>query len=484
MKKFLIVCAMIGFSFAQQFQSFNVSQSDATTSEKAVIVVDGSDNLHIFWIEDKKEVHYRNRVNQIWSDVQTIYQSDTSYCILAITAQSLDDSLMVFFNDQKGDSHFLINCVLHNGVLQSVDTLKTYSEKLYKLHSAKNSNEITLAYQTSWQDDNLVTHYDNIVYQYRSKAEWTIPYGSYYAGTDFFPIYDAGDTLWYFGVSSSEFLYSCYLAPGSTQWSEWMPILSGESGCHAPLAKIDCKYNPSSKKFNMVLMTEYSTCMDCFDNMILYTEGYDSNWTDCQHIDRYGDIFQGQGSYANAHIEVTSGGVPKIFYKLDYSDSFGNEKSIRRAERPSGSTSWTIEPVLLFTTNDFNLCATAIDSRDSVRLTYKLQYDVYLSSKDDPSQLSHGALTQSVKTFRLFPAYPNPFNSVTLIRYQLPVSSKITLQIYSASGKRVAVLSDGQCTAGVHSVSWHAENFASGVYFVALIVNKNLSAVEKLILLK
>ncbi len=478
---------MLGFSFAQQFQSFNVSQSDRITSENSVIVVDDADNLHIFWIEDEKEVRYRSRVNQNWSDVQTVYQSDTSYCILNITAQSFDDSLMVFFTDRKGDSYLLINCVLHNGVLQKVDTLKIYSEKLDKLHSAKNSDEITLAYQISWEDDSSMTHYDNIVYQYRSKSEWTLPYDSYYyAGTDFFPIYDPGDTLWYFGVSSSDNLYSCYLAPGSSQWSEWTLLLSTENCCTA-LAKIDCKYNKFSKKFNMVLMTPHIGCMDCFTEKIFYTEGYDTNWTDCQHIDRYGDIFQGQGSYSNAHIEVTSTGVPKIFYKLDYSDSYGDEYSIRRAERPPDGSSWNIEPILLFTTNDFDLCSTAIDSRDSVRLTYYLHYDVYLASKDDPSRLSHESLPQSVKTFRLFPTYPNPFNPQTTIQYSIPVSGHVRLHIFNVFGQEIRTLVDAKQSAGRHSVIWNGQNnfgerVASGIYFLRLKAH-NFARTRKIILL-
>ncbi len=66
--------------------------------------------------------------------------------------------------------------------------------------------------------------------------------------------------------------------------------------------------------------------------------------------------------------------------------------------------------------------------------------------------------------YRLEPAYPNPFNPATMIRYQLPVESKVTLKVYNLLGGVVATLIDGVEAAGYRAVTWNAARFASGIY--------------------
>ena len=63
---------------------------------------------------------------------------------------------------------------------------------------------------------------------------------------------------------------------------------------------------------------------------------------------------------------------------------------------------------------------------------------------------------------------PNPFNPTTTIDFALPTSGMVKLSIFNLAGQRVATLAEGYRTAGVHSVSWNAEGFASGVYVYML----------------
>ncbi|MEL7361070.1 MAG: T9SS type A sorting domain-containing protein, partial [Bacteroidota bacterium] len=70
--------------------------------------------------------------------------------------------------------------------------------------------------------------------------------------------------------------------------------------------------------------------------------------------------------------------------------------------------------------------------------------------------------------FALRGAYPNPFTSSTTIAFDLPAASDVTLEVYDATGRRVATLTDASLPAGTHSMRWDAASAASGVYFVAL----------------
>jgi hypothetical protein len=80
--------------------------------------------------------------------------------------------------------------------------------------------------------------------------------------------------------------------------------------------------------------------------------------------------------------------------------------------------------------------------------------------------------------------YPNPFNPVTVIIWQLAVSSNVDLSIYNLLGQKVATLVNKKQLAGVHSAQWDASRFASGVYFYQLRTDKGFVQTRKLLLLK
>jgi len=70
--------------------------------------------------------------------------------------------------------------------------------------------------------------------------------------------------------------------------------------------------------------------------------------------------------------------------------------------------------------------------------------------------------------FKLHQSYPNPFNPVTTIRYDLPSSGPVTLFICNALGQRVATLVDKVESAGRHEVVFDAGGEPSGLYLYRL----------------
>ena len=80
-------------------------------------------------------------------------------------------------------------------------------------------------------------------------------------------------------------------------------------------------------------------------------------------------------------------------------------------------------------------------------------------------------------------AYPNPFNPSTNISFGLPADSEVSIQVYNLQGRVIATLAEGYMNAGYHSVTWNADNFSSGVYFVKVIAG-SFSNTQKLLLVK
>ena len=66
--------------------------------------------------------------------------------------------------------------------------------------------------------------------------------------------------------------------------------------------------------------------------------------------------------------------------------------------------------------------------------------------------------------FGLDQNYPNPFNPATNITFQVPVNSRVTLEVYDVIGRRVLTLVDDIMDAGYHQVTFDGTRMASGVY--------------------
>jgi len=74
----------------------------------------------------------------------------------------------------------------------------------------------------------------------------------------------------------------------------------------------------------------------------------------------------------------------------------------------------------------------------------------------------------------LEPAFPNPFNPSTTIRYSLPARSHVRIGIYDVAGHEVAVIRDGVESEGAQEVRWNGVDrrghaLSAGVYFVRLV---------------
>ena len=85
------------------------------------------------------------------------------------------------------------------------------------------------------------------------------------------------------------------------------------------------------------------------------------------------------------------------------------------------------------------------------------------------SGLSNGLSMNVVpENFELEQNYPNPFSSVTTIRYVVPVESTVSLAVYNNQGQLMAKLVNGRMRAGNHEVRFDASKLAAGIYLYRL----------------
>ncbi|MCD6337662.1 MAG: T9SS type A sorting domain-containing protein, partial [Candidatus Marinimicrobia bacterium] len=80
--------------------------------------------------------------------------------------------------------------------------------------------------------------------------------------------------------------------------------------------------------------------------------------------------------------------------------------------------------------------------------------------------------------------YPNPFNPLTTIEFDLPADGMVNMTVFNIAGRQVAKLIDRQnMQAGSYELTWNAADYASGVYIVRAQYGTDV-AYQKMTLLK
>ena len=117
--------------------------------------------------------------------------------------------------------------------------------------------------------------------------------------------------------------------------------------------------------------------------------------------------------------------------------------------------------------------------------------DTQLAEKaDEQDRLSKIAVSEDAlpESFVLHANYPNPFNPVTTIEFELPEATAVRLDVFDMMGRRVATLVDQHLDAGRHQTRWDSRSdagspVASGVYIYRMQAG-SFEQVEQMILMK
>ncbi len=111
------------------------------------------------------------------------------------------------------------------------------------------------------------------------------------------------------------------------------------------------------------------------------------------------------------------------------------------------------------------------------------QYWPRLEIHYQTSETYQEPLKETPTEFCLSPNYPNPFNAVTTIRYEIPETSPVILSVYDINGRLVEMLENTTKQPGKYSVTWNASNVSSGVYLYRLSASE-FQQVRKCLLVK
>ncbi|OGC90550.1 MAG: hypothetical protein A2W25_00495 [candidate division Zixibacteria bacterium RBG_16_53_22] len=127
----------------------------------------------------------------------------------------------------------------------------------------------------------------------------------------------------------------------------------------------------------------------------------------------------------------------------------------------------------------YSLASARIPAGTNTLFTYTGEGTIVeVSAADAYGRLLDASARPALPTqFAVQQNYPNPFNAKTLISFDLPVSSDVTISIYNIAGQLVESIS-GNYEAGHQQVTWDASGVASGVYFAKVAAGDKAQTVK------
>jgi hypothetical protein len=92
------------------------------------------------------------------------------------------------------------------------------------------------------------------------------------------------------------------------------------------------------------------------------------------------------------------------------------------------------------------------------------------------------------QVFNLSQNYPNPFNPSTMIKFSLPVDSRVTIELFSTLGEKVDELTNRDYSIGNHEINFDASNLSNGIYYYTISANgvdgSSFVSTKKMVLIK
>jgi len=108
--------------------------------------------------------------------------------------------------------------------------------------------------------------------------------------------------------------------------------------------------------------------------------------------------------------------------------------------------------------------------------------DMRLGNGNEPVTMN--LTTEDPGSYSVGTPYPNPFNPVVNFDVELNAEAHVQAKIYNISGQEITTIHDGILSGKVHTMSWMADNYASGIYFINIMVDNKPAISKKVILLK
>jgi hypothetical protein len=169
--------------------------------------------------------------------------------------------------------------------------------------------------------------------------------------------------------------------------------------------------------------------------------------------------------------------TPIVIVHADGRDTVRVDQTTAHAKwNPIGTFTFNSDPAHQVIISNAAMIGTYVVA-DAIRLVSNDSITVVMDIQPEES-------FQTLKDFILLPNFPNPFNPVTQLHFNLEKSGMISLSIFDLNGKAVAeVFCEAYFAAGNHRIQFDGCGLSSGVYICQLSVD-GFSQQQKILMIK
>ena len=462
---FLIISYVLpGLSDYMPYQ--NLSNS-IENSHHSNIVILNSDSIYFFWIEGSNKIYSKNIINGSWTPILPVYSSSFSVTIEEMVASNTGNSIYLFWTEKDSISRIFYGKFLENSIT-SIDTLYQTENVIEKLKS-QGGKSLGWIERTSIFNSRVGLNIMTIP----NTNLFLIDSCDYYQG--YSQTYNDYDSLYIFWLNNgNEINYKILL--DSLNWSSNHII----SSTFYYFMDIFSCYNIIRQRFELVLPGPLVT--GPYSNGLLYVNGNNSGWNSFEEIMSVGasSPFQEYDISEYPQVLCQSNGKCLVLFQNSFHGQTSTSQNIYLARKDS-LESWFLRKNLF--PGYVYLNDSALDFNDSLYITFKEDNDVYVGGNELLVGIEHKQANNKLQTFLLSQNYPNPFNPRTTIKYNLPQSSVVSIQIFNNLGENVKTLCSGLQTRGIHEIIFDGGSLPSGIYFYQIIIG-NFKQTKKCLLLK
>jgi len=172
-----------------------------------------------------------------------------------------------------------------------------------------------------------------------------------------------------------------------------------------------------------------------------------------------------------------SGPVDSFYVERSYKDSLLGSRWIERHSVEARSYIGPGERTYIFESDDTFLgCDTIYFHMKTIYDNYESPWsDIVFYTDHNGEQISSNA--ENPDKFELKQNFPNPFNPVTMISFNLPQSQYVLLRIFNIKGQVIRTLVDEHLPVGNYNIIWNgtdeaSREVASGIYFYQIKTDK------------
>ncbi len=108
---------------------------------------------------------------------------------------------------------------------------------------------------------------------------------------------------------------------------------------------------------------------------------------------------------------------------------------------------------------------------------------LFFESNQFTSGLNDTKNKNIVKAFSLSQNFPNPFNPTTKIKYTLPTSESVKIEVFNLSGQIIETIINKSLPAGSYEINFNAKDLPSGVYLYRISAG-GFKQVKKMLFIK